>query len=251
LNENDDGMNYPTDSGKKTARLAGLLYLLLIICGIFYLRYVPSKLINWDNAAQTANNIADSETLFRLGILAGIVAHTLFLLLPIVLYKLLSPVNKTHAVLMVTLGVMSVPIAFTNMFSQFAVLTLISNANYLRVFDQNTLQAQIMFYLHSYSNGNQIGSIFWGLWLFPFGYLVFKSGFLPKILGILLMFGCFGYLINFVGNFLFPGYRETEFSSIITKPGGLGELGICLWLLIMGVKTKNQTLEKKVDSMRT
>ncbi len=232
------------DSNKKTARIAGLLYFILILCGIFYLRYVPSKLIEWDNPSVTASNIIASETLFRLGILAGLIGHTLFLLLPIVLYKLLSPVNKTHAVLMVTLAVVSVPIAFVNMLNQFAVLTLISKANYLSVFEADKLQAQILFYLDSYSNGNQIGSIFWGLWLFPFGYLVFKSGFLPKILGMLLMFGCFGYIINFVGNFLFPNYGETVISTFITKPGGLGELGICLWLLIKGVKTPGQATTK-------
>ena len=229
------------DSKKTTARIAGLLYLILILCGIFYLRYVPSKLIVWNNHAVTTNNIISSETLFRLGILAGLVGHTLFLLLPIVLYKLLSPVDKTHAVLMVIFAVVSVPIALVNTLNQFAVLTLISKANYLHVFEADKLQAQIMFYLDSYDNGNQLGSIFWGLWLFPFGYLVFKSGFLPKILGILLMVGCFGYLINFVGNFLIPKYSETAISTYITKLPGFGEFGICLWLLIMGVKTPAQT----------
>src|SRR5260221_8918041 len=233
-------MAYPTNSDKKIARIAGALYFVLILGGIFYLRYVPSKLIVWDSPSATVRNIIASEILFRLSILVGLFGQTLFLFLPMVLYKLLSPVNKTHAILMVTLAAVSVPISLVNLLNKFAILTLVSKANYLSAFEPEQLNAQVMFYLDSYYSGIQIASIFWGLWLFPFGYLVFKSGFLPKIIGILLMFGCFGYLINFVGNFLFPTYGETLLSSVITKPGSFGELGICLWLLIMGVKTQNQ-----------
>lgn len=230
------------DSKKKTARIAGLLYLVVVLTGIFHLMYVPSRLIEWDNPSVTISNIIASETLFRLGILGGLVCYTSFLFLPLVLYKLLSPVNKTHAVLMVTLVVVSVPITFVNMLNKFAVLTLISKANYLSVFEAENLQAQVLLYLDYYRNGNQIASIFWGLWLFPFGYLTFKSGFLPKVLGLLLMAGCFGYIIDFMGSFLFSKYGETGISVFMTIPGSLGEIGICLWLLIKGVKTEGHTL---------
>lgn len=204
--------------------------------GIFNLAYVPSKLIVWSDASATVNNIKASETLFRLGILSGLICYTTFLLLPPVLYKLLKPVNKTYALLMVVLAVVSVPISFVNILNKFTVLTLISNADYLKVFEADKLQAQVMLSLDSYSSRNQVASIFWGLWLLPFGYLIFKSGFLPKILGILLMVGCFGYLINFIGNFLFPNYGETVISTFITKPGSIDEIGTCLRLLIMGAK---------------
>jgi hypothetical protein len=234
------------DSNKRTARIAGALYLFIILAGFFHLKYVPSTLIEWNNPSATVSNIIASETLFRLGILVGLIGYTLFLLLPMVLYKVLSPVDKTYAAFMVALAAVSVPISFVNSLNQFAVLTLIGKANYLGVFDAGKVQAQVMFYLDSYRNGNRIASIFWGLWLFPFGYLVFKSGFLPKILGILLTFGCFGYIINFVGSFLFPNYSGTILSTFITKPGSLGELGICLWLLIMGVKTQGRTITNKV-----
>src|SRR5476651_193842 len=110
-----------------TAHLAGFLYLLLIAAGFFYLKYVPSKLINWDNPAATVSNIASHETLFRLGILVGLIGYTLFLILPLVLYKLLSPVNKTHAVFMVALSAISVPLSFANMLHNFDVLTLIGS----------------------------------------------------------------------------------------------------------------------------
>lgn len=230
------------NSNKKTARIAGLFYLIVVLSGIFNLMYVPSKLIVWDDASATFKNIIASETLFRLGILSGLICYTFFLLLPIALYKLLNPVNKTHALLMVIFAVVSVPISFVNMLNNFSVLTLVSNTDYLKVFEVDKLQAQVLVYLHFYNNGNQIASIFWGLWLLPFGYLVFKSGFLPKTLGILLMAGCFGYLIDFIGDFLFPDYSKMGLSTFITLPGSIGEIGTCLWLLIMGAKDSRQNL---------
>lgn len=225
---------------KKTGRIAGLLYLIVVATGIFNLAYVPSKLIVQGNAATTFNNIVANETLFRLGILSGLICYTAFLLLPLVLYKLLNPVNKTYAVLMVVFAVVSIPISFINIGNKFSVLTLISKADFLKRLEVDKLQEQVLFYLHLYSNGNQIASIFWGLWLLPFGYLVYKSEFIPKILGVLLMFGCFGYLIDFIGGFLFPNYDKTIISTFITKPGSIGEIGICLWLLIIGTKDSNQ-----------
>jgi hypothetical protein len=93
-----------------------------------------------------------------------------------------------------------------------------------------------MFYLKQYDHGIMIVQIFWGLWLLPLGYLIFKSGIMPKLLGVLLMLGCLGYLVNFVGQFLIPGYSDTGISSIVSLPAGLGEIGTCLWLLVKGAK---------------
>jgi Domain of unknown function (DUF4386) len=225
-------------SKNQTARIVGVLYLIVAITGFYYLRYVPTKLIDPNNPAVTFKNIMGSQPLFRLGILAGLVGYTVFFFVPLVLYKLLSPVNKTHAQLMAILGVISVPISYVNMLNNFDILTLISNPDYLHIFGADKLQAQVMLHLDYYDSGNLIASIFWGLWLFPFGYLVFRSGFLPKVLGILLMFGCFGYLINFIGYLVFPQYDKTLIARFITMPGSVGELGTCLWLLIMGAKDK-------------
>ena len=232
-------------SNKKTARIAGLVYLIVVLSGIFHLVYVPSRLIVRGNASATFNNIVSSETLFRLSIMGGLICYTFFLLLPLVLYKLLKPVNKTYSLLMVILVVVSIPISFINMLNKFAILSLISKADYLKVFEMDKLQAQVLLYLNFYNNGNQIASIFWGLWLFPFGYLVFKSGFLPKILGILLMVGCFSYLIDFIGDFLFPAYGQMGISTFVTLPGSIGEIGICLWLLIMGAKDSKQNFTRE------
>jgi len=224
------------DSPKTTARIAGALYLVVVLTGLFALMYVPSTLMVWTDAQATFNNIVASETLFRLGIYAGILCYTAFLLLPLVLYKLLQHVNKTHAVAMVALALVSVPISLFNLTHKFAVLTMINKPNFFTGVD---LHKQVLLQLEYYNNGIEVAAVFWGLWLFPFGYLVFKSGILPKILGILLMAGCFGYLINFTGSFLFPGYDSLGISGYISLPSGLGEIGTCLWLLIAGVRVKS------------
>lgn len=226
---------------KKTARIAGLLYFAVVITGIFSLMYVPNKLIVWDNAPITFNNIVSNQSLFRLGIVSGLICYTFFLFLPLVLYKLLKPVNDNYAKLMVLLAVISVPIYFVNVQNAFTILSLVSSSNYLNGFSTEQIKSMVMLYLDQYENGMRIVHIFSGFWLFPFGYLVFKSGFLPKFLGILLMLGCFGYLINFTGNTLISNYSEIGIGKYIQLPASLGEIGICLWLLFMGVK-ENETL---------
>lgn len=228
-------------SNKKTARIAGLLYLVVVLTGIFSMMYAPSKLIVWDNATTTFNNIVSSETLFRLGIVRYLTCYTFFLFLPLVLYKLLRPVNEIYAKLMVILAVTSVPLAFANIQNKFNVLSLISGENYLKAIPDEQVHAQVLLYLNQYDNGNLIASIFFGLWLLPFGYLVFKSGFLPKILGVLLMLGCFGYLINFLGKSLVTDYSSYGISSYVQLPASIGEIGTCLWLLLMGAKEKRIT----------
>jgi len=222
---------------KKTARIAGLLYLVVVITGIFSLMYVPKKLIVWDNAAITFNNIVNNQTLFRFGVVGYLICYIFFLFLPLVLYKLLKPVNANYAKYMVILAIINIPIAFANSQNLYNILTLISGESYLNVFSNKQLQSQVFLYLNHYDNGSLIISIFSGLWLFPFGYLVYKSGFLPKFLGVLLMLGCFSYLINFIGHSLVPDYSKMGIASYIQLPASLGEIGICLWLLVMGTYT--------------
>ena len=230
-------------SNKKTARIAGLLYLGVVLTGIFSLMYVPKNLIVWDNATATFINIVGNESLYRFGLVSGLVCYSLFLFLPLVLYKLFKPVNANYAKLMVLLAVISVPIYFVNVQNQFTILSLVSSSNYLNGFSTEQIKSMVMLYLDQYENGMRIVHIFSGLWLFPFGYLVFKSGFVPKLLGVLLMLGCFGYLINFIGNTLIPNYSEFGIGKYIQLPASLGEIGICLWLLILGAKEKNPDFE--------
>ncbi|WP_298220953.1 DUF4386 domain-containing protein [Flavobacterium sp.] len=225
---------------KKIARLAGLLYLGVVITGIFSLMYAPSKLIDWDNATNTYNAIVANQTLFRFWIVCGLACYTFFLFLPLVLYKLLKPVNDDYAKLMVLFALISVPIYFINVQNLFSVLFFVNDSNNVYGFSSDQIHSQVMLFLNQYDNGMRIIHIFSGLWLFPFGYLIFKSGFLPKFLGILLMLGCFGYLIDFIGDTLLKNYSEIGILKFISIPASVGEIGICLWLIIVGVKSERK-----------
>ena len=219
------------------ARVAGFLYLLMAPFGIFAMMYVPSILIVTGDAATTANNIMISEALFRSGIVSALIVQIVIILVVLVLYKLLKPVNKNHALLMVIFILVSVPITMLNELNQFAALLLSNGADYLTVFSAGQLQALVPLFLNLHEYGIFITSIFWGLWLLPMGYLVFKSGFLPRILGILLMIACFGYLIDSFGRLLLSNFDTTIVSTIV---GFMlwGELLFPLWLLIKGVNVE-------------
>ena len=222
------------DSTKKTARIAGLLYLVNGVTGFFSIIYVPGKLIVSGNTAATANNILASERLFRLGIVSELICAAEFIFLLWVLYRLLSGVNKTHASLMVTLGLVFVPIMFVNTLNEIAALTLLRGADFLSVFGQSQREALAMLFLDLHRYGFVVGWIF-GLWLFPFGVLVFKSGFLPRILGVLLIVAGFGYLADSLIPLLLPSY-ENMVGRLAGIPLTLGEPAMILWLLIMGAK---------------
>lgn len=226
------------NASKRMARLAGLIYLVVVITGIFSLLYVPSTLINWKDPAQTVQNISSSQQLFRLSIASSMLCYIAFLLLPLVLYKILHTVNESCAKLMVILAIVSVPMSFMNLQHKFGILNLVEGADYLSAFSAQEIQAQIMLLLDNYNAGLRVTQVFWGLWLLPFGHLVYKSGVLPKILGILLMLGCAGYLISAFGATVFINYHQYSLSKFITLPATLGEIGICLWLLIFGIKIK-------------
>jgi hypothetical protein len=213
------------------ARVAGLLYLLVVPLGIFGALYVPSKLIVLGDAATTAKNLMASESLFRLGIVSDLLAPIILILVVQLLYKLLQPINKNMALLMVSFVLTSASIAMLNKLNQFAALQLLGGADYLNVFTTEQLQALALLFLRLHNQGSTIGFIFWGLWLFPLGHLVFKSGFFPKLLGALLMIACCGYVIDSFATFL--GYRLN-----IGMFAALGEVLFILWLLIKGVNTE-------------
>src|SRR5574341_46135 len=212
------------------ARVAGLLYLMGLPAP-FGLIYVPSRLIVSGDAAATAANIMASETLFRFGIVSNLYVSVVNLLLVLALYRLLTPVGKHMALLMVMFVVAGAAIAMLNEMTQFAVLRLLSGADYLTVFTTDQVQALALLFLNMHSQGINIAQIFWGLWLLPMGYLVFKSGFLPRIIGALLIIAGFGYVIQSFAAVL--GYNL----SIIFYTGW-GELLLLLWLLIKGVNVE-------------
>lgn len=215
------------------ARVAGLVYLVLIISGIFGLVYMPATLIDWSNPATTVAQIKDQEMFFRLGVMADVICFVCFIFLPLVFYKLLAWVSREAAILMVVFALISIPLTLVNMVKLVDVLTLLSGHSYLAAINGAELHAQVMYLLVSFNNNTLIANIFWGAWLFPFGYLVMKSGILPWVLGVLLILGGLGYLAEFIMKFMFS---QESVPFWIGLPGTIGEFGICLWLLIMGVR---------------
>src|ERR1700720_4981737 len=195
-------------STKKKARIAGVLYLVNGVTGFFSIIHVPSRLMVSGNATATANNILASERLFRLGIVSELICAVEFIFLLWVLYRLLGGVNKTHASLMVILGLLQIPIMFVNVLNEIAALALLRGADFLSVFDLSQRQALAMQCLNLHGEGFVVAGIFWGLWLFPFGVLLFRSGFLPRILGVLLIAAGFGYLADSLTSLLLPSYEH-------------------------------------------
>lgn len=230
-------------SNKATGRLAGLVYLVVVLTGLFSLSYAPSQLIARDDPSTTLENIRRAETLFRFWIAAGLAANVFWLILPVMLYRLFEPHGRIAAILMIAFVLPGVAIGFIGIQEKMAILPLIGgNA-------PDAAAAQVMQYLTAYNTGLSVASIFWGLWLLPLGYLVFTSRLLPRLLGILLILGCAGYLTNFFGSLHLPGYRETAIPWIAVLPSGMGEIGTCLWLLIMGANVPRQ--REQANAART
>jgi len=221
-------------SAKQTARLAGLLYLVNAATGFFGIIYVPGKLIVSGNAAATASNILASERIFRLGIVSELICAAAFIYLVWVLYRLLGDVNKTHAALMVVWGLAFVPVMALNVLSEIAALTLLRGTDFLSTLNQLNREALAMLFLDLHRYGYIIGWIF-GPWLLHLGVLIYRSGFLPRFLGVLLITAGFGYLAESVTPLLAPDYANVvgRFAGI---PLMIGEPALILWLLIIGAK---------------
>ena len=222
---------HPTD---KAARIAGAVYLSMVMTAPFSLIYVPGKLIVRGNAPATAENILAHETMFRLSIFGDLVGQVIFICLAIALYRLLSGVNKTWAGLMVAFVLVSAAVGFLNTLNNIAALVLFRGGEFLTVFDKAQRDALGMLFIRLHNQGIFIDEIFWGLWLFPFGLLVFRSGFLPRFLGVWLMINCFGYVALSATAIFFPDYYQAAFRY--SQPVLFGELAILLWLLIKGAK---------------
>src|SRR3990172_9286420 len=221
----------------KAARVAGAVYLLLVFTAPLRLMYIPSTLFVRGDATATANNIAAHEWLFRMGIVADLLTGTIAIFVTLALYRLFKEVNQNLAVLMVILGsLMVAPIYFLNTLNDAAALLLVRGADFLSVFDKPQRDALAMLFLRLHHHGVVANEIFWGLWLFPFGILVYRSGFLPRILGVWLIVNGFAYLaISFTG-LLLPEYESMVFNSAL--PATLAEIAIMLWLLIKGAKVE-------------
>jgi hypothetical protein len=219
----------------KNARIAGLLYIVASVVGFVRLGYIPKALFVHGNAAATANNIAAHESLFRLGFASELLGGILWIFVPLALYRLLKGVDEDLAILMVILGsLMQVPLFFVNIVSDAAALLFARNTDFLSVFDKTQRDAVVRLFLNLHHQLDLANMIFWGLWLLPFGLLVYRSRFLPRFLGVWLMLACFAWMVLSFTGFLLPASEDTVYA--ITQPIVLGEVVTMLWLVIMGAK---------------
>jgi len=221
-------------SAKNPGRFAGLLYLLASIVGFFAMGYVPRKLFVHGDATATANNIAASETLFRLGIAGELIGMTAFIFVALALYDLLKGVNRRRASLMVTLIVVSIPIALLNELNSIAALVLVRGGEFLSIFEKPQRDALAMLFLNLHHHGIVVAEIFWGLWLFPLGLLVYRSQFLPRFLGVWLIFAGLAWVVLSLTGILLPQYQNKVDSY--SQPAFLGEIAFMLWLVIKGAR---------------
>src|SRR5215472_666085 len=220
----------------KTARIAGAIYLSTLPLALYCWSYIPGKLIVRGNATATAENILAHETLFRVSILGDLVGHVIFICLGFLLYRLLRDVNRMWAIAMLGFVLVSGAIGFFNALNSIAAVILFRGADFVAVIDKAQREALAMFFIRLHGQGFVINEIFWGVWLFPFGVLVIRSGFLPRFLGVWLMINCFGWLaVSFTGLF-FPLYSDTVYRC--AQPLLFGELATMLWLLIRGAKVR-------------
>ncbi|HEV3218162.1 MAG TPA: DUF4386 domain-containing protein [Candidatus Acidoferrales bacterium] len=213
-----------------------MLYFVSSLFGVFSLLYVPSVVFVSKDASDRANAIQAHQLLFRAGIVSNLIGTVGFIFVALALFDLLKDVGKKLATVMVTLIVLSVPISMLNEVNHLAALKLLTNPNISSSFQKPQIDAMVSLFLSLSGQGNLIAEIFWGLWLIPFGILVYKSGFLPRILGVLLVIACFGYLTDSFASLLYPGYPTVV--DTVTKILTAGELPIIFWLLIMGAKNE-------------
>ena len=229
------------NSINKTARIAGFLYLSYFVVEILADVFGRSPLIVFGDAATTASNIATHEWQFRIGFVGDLLAGVLFFLAAWALYALLKPVNKNLALLFLLLNLGGVAVRFAIDLNYVAALLLSSGADTLKAFQADQLQDLAKAFLYLQKNGYWVSNIFFGAWLFPLGYLVFKSGFLPRILGIVLMVSCITWTTTSLLYLLYvPGYTAITYISF--PLGFIAEFGLTLWLLIKGVKEQKSDL---------
>jgi len=221
-------------SPKALARIAGSLYLVVAVLGGFAELYVRSSIVVAGDAAGTADNIRASSTLFRVGFVSDLVQATFFLLTTMALYLLLRDVHELVARAMVVIVSVSVAIICLNLLNQYVALSVATGDEYTSTFGAAGSDALAGLYADMHAAGYLIAEIFFGLWLLPLGYLVYRSGYFPKLLGVLLMIGCFGYLADFFAHFLAPSVAES-IELFVVAPAAVGELSFLAWLLIKAV----------------
>lgn len=227
-------------SPRKLARVAGIWYAALTAFSVFGVMYAASKFYVPHDAAATAARIASGQWLFRLGIASDLAGQACFLFAGLAFYKLFKAVDKDQARAMLALVVAGVPVAFLDMLGKFAPLVLLGDSSFAKAFEPAQLQALAMLFIELQKYGILIVGVFWGLWLLPLGILVFKSGYFPKVLGILLAINCAAYLVDTFMAVVFPEARAMVL-PILNAFEIIGEVSFLLWLLAIGARSPART----------
>lgn len=221
-------------SPKTLARIAGLFYLTLVVLPLFA-QAVRTSIVVPGNAAATAGNIRASAALFRLSFVSDLTASVSFLLTAMALYLLLKHVNPLVAAAMVAFVVASVAEGSLNLLNQYTALTIATSDVYMHTFGKAGSDALTLLFADMQNNGSRLGAIFFGPWLVPLGYLVIRSGYFPKVLGVALIIGCFGYLATLYTTFLAPN-APSAIATLLILVGGIPEIVFMGWLLVKGVR---------------
>jgi Domain of unknown function (DUF4386) len=236
--------NFKEISQNKAAKIAGIGYLIIFILGIVTNFFVFNRMLVPGDAQATVNNILSNEILFRSGIVSWLVVLIIDIIIAWSLYIFLKPVNKSFSLLAAWFRLVYVAIFGIAQLNLLFVIILLSGANFLGVFNTEQLNALVLIFLNGHNYSFLIALVFFGVHLYFISYLVFKSDFVPKSLGVLLLLAAFGYLIDSFANFLLPDYADykTIFMIIVAVPGIIGELYLTLWLLFRGVKLQAAAL---------
>jgi hypothetical protein len=224
-------------SPRLKARIAGVLYLLIIVAAPFAEVFVRGKLVVYGDAAATAANILAHEPLYRLAGAADLIAFTCDAAVALILYQLLKPVSRSLSLFAAFFRLLHVAIVTVNTLNHFAPLVFLGGAHFLTAFKTDQLQALALASLSLHGTGYNIGLVFFGFHCLLIGYLISRSAFLPRILGGLMAIAGLCYLTNSFANLLSPAFAGHLYPYILL-PSGVAELSLCLWLMVMGVNVQ-------------
>ena len=237
-------MENKVNSLKNTARLAGLLYLIWIITGLYALFYIPSQTFVSGDTVATANKILANEFIFRTGIMNDLISSTIWVFMVLVFYRMFKQVNERQAKLLVALVIVQIPVVF--IMDAFNITSLmILKGEILKTFELSQRQDLAMLFLKINDYVALTLAMFWGLWVFPLAILVYRSRFLPRFLGVWLFIDGFALLV-----LSFTGLRLPQYKDMVSKiafPAMLGEVAFMLWLLIKGAKNNIQTVPSETS----
>jgi hypothetical protein len=221
-------------SPQLSARIGGVLYLIIIVAGLFGELFVKDKLIVWRDPAATAANIGSSELLWRAGIAAELLMLICAVALALIFYKLLRPVSRDLALMAAFFNLVSISVEATSRLNLLAALFPLRSADYLQAFEPEQLHVLAYHSIRSDATGFSIGLIFFGCMCLTLGYLIFRSGYLPKIIGVLMQIAGLAYVINGFALVLAPSFASRMVPAILV-PAFIGEASLCLWLIVKGV----------------